>query len=76
MHITDAQLATYKEQGFLIIKIFFLMMKNRPRLMGFLPFSRLLTTNISLKVEKITRQGRYSFLGITQVLITSLFILI
>ena len=76
MHITDAQLAIYKEQGFLIIKNFLSDDEKQAALDGFFTFFAPPYDQYIVQGKKITRQGRYSFLGITQVLITLLFILI
>ena len=71
MHITDAQLATYKEQGFLIIKNFLSDDEREAALDGFFTLFAPPYDQYIAQGKKITRQDSRSFLGITRVLITS-----
>ena len=71
MHITDAQLATYKEQGFLIVENFLTKDEQQAALDGFFthfapPYDQYLPTTAAT-----TPLGKYSSLGITPASITS-----
>ena len=74
MHITDAQLATYKEQGFLIVENFLTKDEQQAALDGFFthfapPYDQYLAND-----RRNDTPSKYSSLGTTPASITSPFI--